>query len=134
MIRFVLTSFFICACFCVQAQDSLSTTNPSQKPKIGLVLSGGGAKGLAHIGVLKVLEEQGVEISYITGTSMGAIIGGLYAVGYSASQLDSIFRVVDSKALVQDYVPRKTKGFYERNDDEIYALQLPFDNFILLRP
>lgn len=127
MIRFVITSFFICFCFIVQAQDTLSVEN--QKTKIGLVLSGGGAKGLAHIGVLKVLEEQGVEISYITGTSMGAIIGGLYASGYNATQLDSIFKVVDSRALVQDYVPRKAKGFYERRDDEIYALQLPFDDF-----
>ncbi|UYW01135.1 patatin-like phospholipase family protein [Flavobacterium agricola] len=127
MIRIVLIFLLSSLFFNVFAQDSVAVQQ--QKPKIGLVLSGGGAKGLAHIGVLKVLEEQGVEISYITGTSMGAIIGGLYSVGYSASQLDSIFRVVDSKALVQDYVPRKTKGFYERRDDEIYALQLPFDNF-----
>jgi NTE family protein len=114
-------------CIVMNAQDTLSVT--SQKPKIGLVLSGGGAKGLAHIGVLKVLEEQGIEISYVTGTSMGAIIGGLYAVGYNATQLDSIFKVVDSKALVQDFVPRINKSFYERRDDEIYALQLPFDHF-----
>jgi NTE family protein len=127
MTRFVITFILLFTCFFVQAQDSLSVAN--QQPKIGLVLSGGGAKGLAHIGVLKVLEEQGVKISYVTGTSMGAIIGGLYAAGYNAQQLDSIFSVVDSKALVQDYVPRKAKGFYERRDDEIYALQLPFDNF-----
>ncbi|MBQ0117561.1 MAG: patatin-like phospholipase family protein [Flavobacterium sp.] len=99
------------------------------KPKIGLVLSGGGAKGLAHIGVLKVLEEEGIEISYIGGTSMGAIIGGLYASGYNAHQLDSIFKNVDSDALVQDYIPRISKSFYEKRNDEIYALQLPFDRF-----
>ena len=52
------------------------------RPKVGLVLSGGGAKGLAHIGVLEILEEEGVQIDYIGGTSMGAIVGGLYAAGY----------------------------------------------------
>src|SRR5690554_7077298 len=60
------------------------------RPKVGLVLSGGGAKGFAHIGVLKVLEEEGIQIDYIGGTSMGAIIGALYASGYTANQLDSL--------------------------------------------
>lgn len=100
-----------------------------KKPKIGLVLSGGGAKGLAHIGVLKVLEEEGIKIDYIAGTSMGAIIGGLYASGYTASELDSIFKIVDAEALVRDYIPRISKSFYEKRNDEIYALTLPFENF-----
>jgi NTE family protein len=100
-----------------------------KKPKIGLVLSGGGAKGLAHIGVLKVLEEAGVTIDYIGGTSMGAIVGGLYASGYSAKQLDSIFSVVDSDALLQDYIPRTSKSFFEKRNDEVYALSLPFNKF-----
>jgi predicted acylesterase/phospholipase RssA len=62
----------------------------NDRPKIGLVLSGGGAKGLAHIGVIKVLEEVGIRPDYITGTSMGSIIGGLYSIGYTATELDSI--------------------------------------------
>jgi len=62
---------------------------------VGLVLSGGGAKGLAHIGVIKALEENGIPIDYITGTSMGAIVGGLYAIGYTPHQMDSIFRTED---------------------------------------
>ena len=99
------------------------------RPKVGLVLSGGGAKGLAHIGVLKVLEEQGVQIDYITGTSMGAIIGGLYASGYTASELDSVFSKIDSNALISDYIPRISKSFYEKKNDEIYALTLPFQHF-----
>ncbi|MBN2669454.1 MAG: patatin-like phospholipase family protein [Bacteroidales bacterium] len=57
------------------------------KPKIGLVLSGGGAKGIAHIGVLKELEKKGIRPDYIAGTSMGALVGGLYAVGYSADEI-----------------------------------------------
>jgi len=102
-----------------------AVSQEQEKPKIGLVLSGGGAKGLAHIGVLKVLEEQGIEISYIGGTSMGAIIGGLYATGYSAHQIDSIFKTTDYDALIQDYIPRSSKNFYEKRNDELYALSLP---------
>ncbi len=63
---------------------------PDQPIKVGLVLSGGGAKGMAHIGALKVIEEAGITIDYIGGTSMGAIVGSLYASGYSANELDSI--------------------------------------------
>ncbi len=66
-----------------------------ERPKIGLVLSGGGAKGMAHIGALKVLEEAGVKIDYIGGTSMGAFVGALYAAGYTAGQLDSLFRTTN---------------------------------------
>lgn len=67
-----------------------------------MVLSGGGAKGFAHVGVLKVLEEAGVRIDYIGGTSMGAIIGGLYASGYNAHELDSILRKNNLSGLIQD--------------------------------
>ncbi|MCK0161394.1 patatin-like phospholipase family protein [Allomuricauda sp. F6463D] len=101
----------------------------NKPPKVGLVLSGGGAKGLAHIGVLKVIEESGVKVDFIGGTSMGAIIGALYASGYSAKQLDSIFRSTDFTNLIQDNVPRSAKTFYEKEDSERYALSLPFDNF-----
>ncbi|WP_081210306.1 patatin-like phospholipase family protein [Salegentibacter sediminis] len=97
--------------------------------KVGLVLSGGGAKGLAHIGALKVLEEAGVRIDYIGGSSMGAIIGGLYASGYSADELDSIFHETNFNILIQDDLPRNAKTFYEKEDSEKYALTLPFDRF-----
>ncbi|MEM6542874.1 MAG: patatin-like phospholipase family protein, partial [Bacteroidota bacterium] len=100
-----------------------------ESPKVGLVLSGGGAKGLAHIGALKVIEEAGVEIDFVGGTSMGAIIGGLYAAGYSAKELDSIFRNTNLSELIQDNVPRSAKTFYEKEDSERYAITLPFDNF-----
>ncbi|MBL0014584.1 MAG: patatin-like phospholipase family protein [Flavobacterium sp.] len=97
-----------------------------KKPKIGLVLSGGGAKGFAHIGVLKVLEQAGVKIDYIGGTSMGAVVGGLYASGYTAHQIDSIFQVTDFDALLSDYIPRSSKNFYEKRNDEMYSFTLPF--------
>lgn len=104
------------------------------RPKIGLVLSGGGAKGLAHIGVLKVIDSLGIKVDYISGTSMGAVVGGLYASGYNAHQLDSIFSAIDVDALLQDYTPRESKSFYEKRNDEIYALTLPFNNFKLGLP
>ncbi|WP_343488201.1 patatin-like phospholipase family protein [Allomuricauda sp. d1] len=97
--------------------------------KVGVVLSGGGAKGLAHIGALKAIEEAGVKVDYIGGTSMGAIIGGLYAAGYTAKELDSIFKGTNLAELIQDDVPRGAKTFYEKEDSERYALALPFDNF-----
>lgn len=108
--------------------------NQSESPKIGLVLSGGGAKGLAHIGTLKVIEEAGVKIDYVGGTSMGAIVGALYASGYSVNELDSIFRATDFSKLIQDNVPRGAKTFYEKEDSERYALGLPFTNFNVTFP
>ena len=104
-------------------------TPENRPPKVGLVLSGGGAKGLAHIGALKKIEEAGVTIDYIGGTSMGAIVGALYASGYSSQELDSIFRKTDFTRLIQDNVPRSAKTFYEKEDSERYALSLPFENF-----
>lgn len=121
---FVSLLFFI--------QISLGQENP--RPKVGLVLSGGGAKGLAHIGVLKVIDSLGIKVDYVAGTSMGAIVGGLYASGYNAEQLDSIFSNVDIDALLQDYTPRESKSFYEKRNDEIYALTLPFNKFKLGLP
>ena len=100
-----------------------------KRPKIGLVLSGGGAKGFAHIGVLKVIEEAGVKIDYIGGTSMGAVVGGLYASGYNATQIDSIFQTTNFDELLNDFVPRSSKSFYEKRNDESYALVLPFNKF-----
>tara|TARA_R110002124_G_scaffold120895_7_gene279168 strand:- start:84718 stop:86949 length:2232 start_codon:yes stop_codon:yes gene_type:complete len=107
-----------------QAQNS-----DAEDLKVGLVLSGGGAKGLAHIGALKAIEEAGVRIDYIGGTSMGAIIGALYASGYTANKLDSIFNSVDFNIIIQDDIPRSAKTFYEKEESEKYAITLPFDKF-----
>ncbi|MGB5430082.1 patatin-like phospholipase family protein [Eudoraea sp.] len=107
---------------------------PDQPIKVGLVLSGGGAKGMAHIGALKVIEEAGITIDYIGGTSMGAIVGALYASGYSANELDSLFRQADFSDLIQDNLPRGAKTFYEKEDSERYALTLPFNKFKISFP
>ena len=80
-----------------------------QRKKVGVVLSGGGAKGFAHIGALKVLEEAGIPIDYIGGTSMGAIIGGLYSIGYNADALDSIIQIQDWPHLLSDNVYRSDR-------------------------
>lgn len=102
--------------------------------KVGLVLSGGGAKGLAHIGALKVIDSLGVKVDYVAGTSMGAIIGALYASGYSGNQLDSIFKNIDFDDIINDDLPRASKAFYERGNDEKYAIKLPFNDFKIKLP
>ncbi|MCF7559767.1 patatin-like phospholipase family protein [Sabulilitoribacter multivorans] len=117
--------------FSAKAQND---TLVKPEPKIGLVLSGGGAKGLAHIGVLKVIDSLGVKIDYIAGTSMGAIIGSLYASGYTGKQLDSIFQEIDFDNIITDNLPRASKAFYERDNSEKYAVKLPFEDFKLKLP
>ena len=124
----ILTLVFLPFLVAAQSSDGRS------KPKVGVVLSGGGAKGLAHIGALKVIEESGIKVDYIGGTSMGAIVGALYASGYSAKELDSIFKVTDFAGMIQDNVPRGAKTFYEKEDSERYALSLPFTNFNVTFP
>ena len=108
------------------------TTNDSLK--IGLVLSGGGAKGFAHIGVLKVIDSLGIKVDYVAGTSMGAIIGSLYASGYSGKQLDSIFKTLNFEDVISDNLPREAKTFYERDNSEKYAITLPFEKFKIKLP
>jgi len=124
--RLPVLVLFISQIICSQEKEN---TKAIEDVKVGLVLSGGGAKGLAHIGALKVIEEAGVRIDYIGGTSMGAIVGALYASGYKANELDSIFRSVDFDKFIQDQLPRDAKTFYERDDAEKYAISLPFDKF-----
>jgi len=114
--------------------NSFSQDTPNKRPKIGLVLSGGGAKGFAHIGVLNVLEDAGIKIDYIGGTSMGAVIGGLYAMGYNAKQIDSIIDITNFSNVINDFIPRSSKNFYEKRNDELYALVLPFNKFRIGTP
>ena len=92
----------------------LSLPALAQRPKVGVVLCGGGAKGAAHVGVLKVLEENDIPIDYIVGTSMGAIVGGLYAIGYSAAELDSLIMAQDWNYVMSDRIPRRETYFDQR--------------------
>ncbi len=100
-------------------------SEPANRKKVGLVLSGGGAKGMAHIGALKVIEKAGIPIDYVVGTSMGSIIGGLYAIGYTPEQMDSMVRKQDWTFLLSDQVVRKEQSMTERETAEKYVLSLP---------
>lgn len=98
----------------------------AQRPKVGVVLCGGGAKGAAHVGVLKVLEENNIPIDYIVGTSMGSIIGGLYAIGYSAAELDSLIMAQDWNFVMSDRIPRSSRSFQRKRTQDEYTLRIPF--------
>ena len=132
--RHILCIFFIFLSTLVFSQIDDSLLQNNQDISVGLVLSGGGARGLAHIGVLKAIEQAGVKIDYIAGTSTGAIVGALYAAGYTASQLDLMFKQVDFSTLIQDQVPRRAKTFNEKDERIKYALTLPFDDFEISFP
>jgi NTE family protein len=100
---------------------------PSVRPKIGLALSGGGAKGFAHVGALKVIEEAGIPIDYIAGTSVGSIVGGLYAIGYDASMLENIIEGQNWEELLsngfkREYIPAVTKEEQSR-----YLISFPIE-------
>lgn len=97
-----------------------------ERPTVALVLAGGGAKGAAHVGVIKMLEEKGIPVDFITGTSMGGLIGGLYALGYNGDQLDSILRSADWKKLMSDFISPTYYSYQRRKDRETYILNIPF--------
>lgn len=97
----------------------------AQRPKVGVVLCGGGAKAAAHIGVLKVLEENNIPIDYIAGTSMGAILGGLYAVGYSADELDSLILSQNWDFVMKDQMDRNEVDFEQKELSDKFLLRIP---------
>ncbi len=107
----------------------LSVANGQNRAsKIGFAFSGGGAKGLAHVGVLKVLEEEGIIPDYIAGTSMGSIIGGLYAIGYSAEQLETLTKEVIWEDYFNDNLDRSYLAIEEKSQADRYQVQFPFSN------
>lgn len=111
-----LLFFFFSMVISAQAQQDL---------KVGLILSGGGAKGIAHVGVLKEIERAGVRIDYIGGTSMGAIVGGLYACGYTASQLEEMLLSTNLNGVISDKFDRDVMSFDAKEDASRYAITLP---------
>ena len=113
------------------AQDTAvrSAASPvGQRPKIGLVLSGGGAKGLAHIGILKAIDSAGLKVDYITGTSMGSILGGLYAIGYSADSIEKIARGIDWDLLLSNQSSMRSVIMDEKDQYGRYDIELPWVN------
>ena len=105
---------------------SQDTTAVKARPKVGLVLSGGGAKGAAHIGVLKYIEEAGIPIDYIAGTSMGSIIGGMYAIGYSSDEILEIISSVDWDRLISDQVERRHISYTSKSESRNQVVTVPF--------
>lgn len=108
---------------------SLSLSSQDDDFKVGLVLSGGGALGYAHIGALQVLEEAGIRVDYIGGTSMGSIVGGLYAAGFRADSLESMLRRTDIMAILEDEIGRNNRTIYDKLYNEHYIIGLSLKNF-----
>ena len=110
-----------------------------QRPKIGLALGGGGARGIVHIGVIRALEELHVQVDYIAGTSMGSIVAGLYACGYTPDEMEKLIKSIKWDTLFQDAPERPDQGFRQKEDDFDHLIPLEFGlNFkkggILLPP
>ena len=131
MKKIVLTLFAAMMCSTMNAQESDSTAVMQKKDstavvntrkKVGVVLSGGGAKGMAHIGVLKVLEKAGIPVDIVTGTSMGSIIGGLYAIGYNSHSLDSMVRVQDWGYVITDKEDLRNQSLTDWQKQNTYIL------------
>ena len=119
-------TFFIAILFTIGTLPLKADTHQPRK-KVGLVLSGGGAKGMAHIGAIKIIEEAGIPIDYVVGTSMGSIIGGLYSIGYTPEQMDSMVHKQDWGFLLSDQILRKDMNMQEREADEKYVISVPFN-------
>ena len=101
----------------------------SDRPSVGLVLSGGGAKGMAHIAVLKMLDSLQIPVDYIAGTSMGGILGALYAIGYSGQEIELISQRQDWNELFSDSPPRKYLSNMEKEDDSRFQFKLGLEGF-----
>ena len=112
------------------ASMTLGATNPSDRHrlKVGVVLSGGGAKGAAHVGVLRAIEEAGIPIDYIAGTSMGAVVGGLYSMGYSTAQLDTLMRTQNWSFLLSDKAAPRRQSLEERQKSELFLITVPLES------
>ena len=116
---------FVAVLMCCTASAKTDTTDVGsytarKRAKVAVVLSGGGAKGMAHIGVLKVLERAGIPVDIVTGTSMGSIIGGLYAIGYNANSLDSMVRVQDWSYVITDKEDLRSQSLDDRRKQNTY--------------
>ncbi|CAA7386347.1 patatin-like phospholipase family protein [Chryseobacterium fistulae] len=124
--RKLLILLFIFQLLLIHSQIKKGLVIP-ENPKIGLSLAGGGAKGFAHVGVLKILDSLGVKVDYIAGTSMGSIVGGLYASGYSGKEIEKIVMDTDFFSLILDPKSRQESSFFNKSVDK-YLLSIPINN------
>ncbi|MDY6326006.1 MAG: patatin-like phospholipase family protein [Bacteroidales bacterium] len=104
-----------------------------ERPTVALVLAGGGAKGAAHIGVLKYLEERGIPVDFVAGTSIGALVGGLYSMGYSAFEIDTIVRAIDWNVMMSDKIPMEYYSYNMNVFKRKYLVDIPFEGNKFLR-
>jgi NTE family protein len=109
----------------LQAREQSESTSGARK-KVAVVLSGGGAKGVAHIGALKIIEQAGIPIDIVVGTSMGAIVGGFYSIGYTPEQLEEMVLSQDWSVLLSDRTPRRRQPYSEKENDDRYQVTYPF--------
>jgi NTE family protein len=127
--RELIILLFALLSLCINGQDTVVSPVNGQdtvrRPKIGLVLSGGGAKGFAHVGALKVIEEAGISIDYITGTSIGSIVGGLYAIGYNAASLEQVMGSQNWEKLLSNDFKREYIPVITKEEQARYLLSLP---------
>ena len=112
----------------------LFAQDKGKRPSIGITLSGGGAKGLAHVGILKAIDSAGLKIDYVTGTSMGSIIGALYASGYSGDSIEKIGRDMDWDMLLSNSSSLRSFSMQEKEDYSKYAVELPWVDKTLRLP
>ena len=117
---FFITILFFCLSSTLWSQET------NVRPKIGLTLSGGGAKGLAHIGILKAIDSAGLKIDYITGTSMGAIMGSLYAAGYSGNEIERMARKIDWDILLSNQISLPVLSMEEKEEYNRFNIELPY--------
>lgn len=122
----LLLLLFIFQLVLMQSQIKKDLVIP-KNPKIGLSLAGGGAKGFAHIGVLKILDSLGVKVDYVAGTSMGSIVGGLYAAGYTGKDIEKIVMDTDFISLITDPKSRTESTFFNKSVDK-YLMSIPIKN------
>lgn len=125
--KYIILSICILLSVAAQSQTKSNPKKQGERPKIGLVLSGGGAKGSAHIGILKYFEEIGLPVDYIAGTSMGAIIGGMYALGYSANELDTLIANLDWSIYMSNNISRDKMSSEDRYLKSTYLINIPFN-------
>lgn len=126
MKRFLKSACLISLLLIAFGTSAQEPTTETTRPKVGLVLSGGGAKGAAHIGVLKYIEEAGIPIDYIAGTSMGSIVGGMYALGYSSEEILELLSGLDWERLISNNVDRKSISFSEKKEKSTQIITIPF--------
>jgi NTE family protein len=131
-IRVAVTGFVVLG---LAVSNAVGAQAPSSAPTtVGVALSGGSAKGIAHVGVIRALEQLGVRVDVVAGTSMGSVVGGLYSLGLPIDSVESIIRNADWSALIGDGVSRERRFLDQRRLDERAVLAVPLEDLRVALP